>query len=78
MWLNATLAQAERRRQAPRQGGRQRERGDAAGNGSMCEWDRTGLIFRGVEPTQSSLTLNNAVGVSTFTGGGDEGGDEIR
>lgn len=66
--LNTTLAQLEVRRQ----GGRQRERGDAARNGCVCEWDHAGLIFGGVEPTQSSLTLNNTVGVSTLTDGGDE------
>lgn len=39
----------------------------------MCEWDHAGLIFGAVEPTQSSLTLNNTVGLNTFTDGGDEG-----
>lgn len=71
-----TLSQPETRRQAPSSGGSQRERGDAAGNGSMCERDHAGLVWRGVEPTQSSLTLNNAVGVSASTDGGDEGGVE--
>lgn len=48
------------------QGGRQRERGDAARNRSMCQRHHAGFILEGVELTQSSLTLNNVVGVRTF------------